>query len=510
MKKTLFLLASLAIVGGLAYTLIPSGQDVAQNLKQAKVGEAKQIAATPLLDNRFSEESVTIKLSADNTKIGFGCSKTIAGKTLTMRGGWSGAFNSQLTGQAVVDRKNQRLVQIKLQIDVGSLWSEHDQLTEALLTKGFFQANEHPQATFVSTAIKRFSEEVADGSDAMGQIEGNFSLNGIEKSIVFPVNIEWTGTGLKLRSQFSLRREDYNIRFAESAGFGLLTDKDISDFVAIDVTIDATAEIATGTPTGSGSQIERSAGESAVDLAELPETYSETIPATQIQFKMVLVPGDPDRGIPPLYVGKHEVTWDEFMPWVDGRDLENVDSLGELRAMKLRPSPPYGSVDRGFGMNGRPALGMSRLSAEEYCRWLSKQTGRTYRLPTEKEWERIYLAGGGALEEPPAADVAQRAAVFVDNSWNDDLEDWATRPVGSAEPNALGIHDMTGNVCEWVIDTDNERVARGGHFDSDRDKLGVGRHVEGPYWNRDYPNEPKSLWWFVNARWVGFRLVSEF
>ena len=43
-----------------------------------------------------------------------------------------------------------------------------------------------------------------------------------------------------------------------------------------------------------------------------------------------------------------------------------------------------------------------------------------------------------------------------------------------------------------------------------REELGIGRHIENQDdWNRDYPNEPKSIWWFVNARWVGLRVVRE-
>jgi len=502
MKKTLFTVLTLAVIGGIVYWSIPSGEDASKNINQAKTGEAKQVDPTDL-----SGEEDAIALSPANTKIGFGCSKTLAGKTLTMRGGWSEAFDSQLSGQVLVDRKKNKIVQIKLQIDVGSLWSEHDQLTEALLTQGFFQVDKHPQATFISTKIEAISESSENDeaeSDATHRIEGNFSLNGIEKSITFPASITLSESELQLRSQFSLRRDDFQVRFAESAVLGLLSDEDISERVAMNVKIRVVGR-------GQGAEGSKAAATMlpTEDLSTLPPTYTETIPATQIQFEMVLVPGDSDSQVKPLYIGKHEVTWNEFMPWVDGRDLEDLNDLGELRAMKRRPSSPYGSVDRGFGMDQRPALGMSRLSASLYCQWLSKQTGRKYRLPTEKEWERIYAAGGGSLEGPPTADEAQSTAVYVKNSFNDDIDDWATKPMGATVPNGLGVYDMAGNVCEWVVETGDERVARGGHYRSKLDKLGVGRHVEGPYWNRDYPNEPKSIWWFINARWVGFRIVCE-
>ncbi|MFO1520728.1 MAG: hypothetical protein U1G05_01545 [Kiritimatiellia bacterium] len=47
-----------------------------------------------------------------------------------------------------------------------------------------------------------------------------------------------------------------------------------------------------------------------------PRSFSQTVEVFRVAFDMVLVPGDGTKGIKTLYVGKHEVTWDEFMPWV--------------------------------------------------------------------------------------------------------------------------------------------------------------------------------------------------
>lgn len=504
MKKLVLSVIVLAMVGGLVYVLIPTGEDAAEQLDRASANQAKKVSQVEV-----SGDNSTRELSTRNTKIQFACTKQLAGKNVTVQGGWSNSFGSILAGHALIDSEAESILQIEMQIDIATLWSEHDQLTEALLTKGFFQVEEHPQATFISSSIQEGAPEGSAQSDATHRVEGNLALNGVERSISFPANIEWTDSGPKLHSTLSLGRKDFNVHFTDTAGFGLLTDENISPLVALEVTIDLTAEEQLATVVESNGEGQHSRPTGSPDLADIPPEFTETIPATQIQFDMVLVPGDAKNNSPPLYVGKFEVTWDEFMPWVDGRDLEVPDSLGELRAMKLRPSPPYGSVDRGFGMDRRPALGMSRLAAELYCQWLSQQTGKVYRLPTEQEWERIYQLGGGNLETPPTASDAERLAVYSDNSYNDDIDDWATKQIGSTAPNTLGIHDLAGSVCEWVVGTDEQRVARGGHFDSERDELGIGRHVEDANWNRDYPNEPKSIWWFVNARWVGFRVVAE-
>ena len=550
-KRILLILVGLVAVGAVVYAVVPSGEDAAQRMDRVDAVEAKDTA--PLEDQAGLAEA---PLSAENTTVGFACSKTLAGKTVTVRGGWSNKFGSTIEGKALVDPEAGRVVSVEFSIDLASLWSEHTILTDALLTKGFFNVEEYPMATFVSTSIEAGAPEGSIQEDATHRVEGNLSLNGIRRSITFPAKIELSGSNLKVHTEFSLPRRDFEVLFVDTVGFGLLTDENISDLVAVTATVDAEVvsdslaaqkvaqveermtrlegvltrleerlaaleeAVARGPqvapapdvpePADNGEPEPVAAGEPALAPAvDLPASYTETIPATQEKFEMVLVPGDTASGIGPLYVGKNEVTWDEFLPWVDGRDLEDSDQMGELRAMQLRPSPPYGMIDRGFGMYQRPALGMSRLSAELYCKWLSEQTGKTYRLPTEKEWEHFYKAGGGSLEGPPTAEEADRIAVYADNSFDEEIETWATRKIETTEPNSLGIHDLAGNVCEWVTDTGDERVARGGHYDGPLEELGVGRHVETPDWNRDYPNEPKSVWWFVNAPWVGFRVVAE-
>ena len=126
--------------------------------------------------------------------------------------------------------------------------------------------------------------------------------------------------------------------------------------------------------------------------------YKETIPGSLVEFEMVPVPGG--EGIEPFYIGRYEVTWDEFAYWAYVRDIEKEIERIRARAKKLRPSPPYDEVDRGFGFKDRPALGMSRLSAELYAEWLSERTGKKYRLPTKAEWEHAFKLGYGGTLEP--------------------------------------------------------------------------------------------------------------
>lgn len=504
MKKVIIGLFAGVILVGVIWVLIPSGEDAASGVDRAGAGEARDVEAVTAA---ATDREVT--LDASNTHISFSCSKTVAGKVVAVHGGWSGDFDSRLTGTALVDPVAGTVRSLRAQIDVASLWSEHDILTDALLTKGFFDVEEHPTAHFVSTSIQEGVDPSMTMEGSTHTVEGNFALNGIERSIRFPIRLEVGDGDLRLTSAFSLDRKVFEVNFTDTVGFGLLTDDDISESVALKLDVNVRPSAEAVTEVDGDAEGDEGAAAVPVDVALLRPVYTETIPATQVDFDMVLVPGDEAAGIRPFYVGAHEVTWDEFMPWAVCEDVEESDRHGELRARKLRPSLPYEDITRGYGIHGYPALSMSQLSANLYCRWLSEQTGKTYRLPTEQEWLHVYEAGGGNPDEPPA-DV-DAVAVYAGNSEDEITGDWMSRPVGSKRPNELGIYDLAGNVCEWVLtpEDEEERVARGGHFESPADAVGAGRHTEHADWNRNYPNEPKSIWWFVDARWVGFRVVRE-
>ncbi|MCG8511328.1 MAG: SUMF1/EgtB/PvdO family nonheme iron enzyme, partial [Rhodospirillales bacterium] len=430
-------------------------------------------------------------------------SKDLSGKTVQVFGGWSSELTGELTGQIIVNKKTGEIRQIETSIDVATLWAEQEMLRRALVERGFFDLEQHPKGVFVTSAIKEGAPEGSKMEGATHTITGNFALNGEEKSISVPAKVDIADGQLTLNSEFAVNRNDFNVEYRNPWPGMSLTDENILPNVVINVSIEAeaagigeseTPQVAmngesTGNSDATNDEATGGTNEPAetVDVASLPKTYTDQAPAYQVPFEMVLVPGNPEKGIKPFYMGKTEVTWDEFMPWVIIKD-KPAGEHGKLRAMNKRPSPPYGEVDRNFGTDGRPALSMSRLSAELFCKFLSEQTGRSYRLPTEQEWLHAYQLGGGKPDSPVSADDANKIGVYADNAWDDDIGDWATRPVGSMAPNELGIHDMAGNVAEWVTDTGEERVVRGGHFDGPLEEFGVSRLVEDQaVWNMGYP-----------------------
>jgi formylglycine-generating enzyme len=135
--------------------------------------------------------------------------------------------------------------------------------------------------------------------------------------------------------------------------------------------------------------------------------------------------------------------------WVDLFELGATQVTHAEYAHFLRSSgsdlPPFWS-DKDFSNPQQPVTGVSWFEADHYCRWLSSETARAYRLPTEAEWER---AARGDLEQR-------------DFPWGNDppqsLPDYATRwqtgpePVARYNPNAFGLYNMCDNVHEWCSD----------------------------------------------------------
>jgi sulfatase modifying factor 1 len=176
----------------------------------------------------------------------------------------------------------------------------------------------------------------------------------------------------------------------------------------------------------------------------------------------------------PFAIGRYPVTRAEFAAFVaaTGHRAE-----GGCFTLSLARDPPEELEEGrdwrspGFDQNDRhPVVCVSRADIEDYVGWLSQQTGRSYRLPSEAEWEYAARAGtstarywdgaqGDACEYANVADRTFTRAlnVAVDPRYNFSCTDGYvyTSPVGSYRPNAFGLYDMLGNVWQWVADCRN-------------------------------------------------------
>ena len=121
----------------------------------------------------------------------------------------------------------------------------------------------------------------------------------------------------------------------------------------------------------------------------------------------------------------------------------------------------YRPADQGWGRGRQPAINVSWNDAKAYVQWLSRRTGKSYRLLTEAEWEYAARAGttgrfsnNGA--ETELCGIANHADQSTSYSWKNaacsDGVGERTAPVGRYNANGFGLHDMHGNVWEWVED----------------------------------------------------------
>jgi formylglycine-generating enzyme required for sulfatase activity len=108
--------------------------------------------------------------------------------------------------------------------------------------------------------------------------------------------------------------------------------------------------------------------------------------------------------------------------------------------------------DEGWGRGRQPAINVSWDDAEEYAKWLSEQTGKRYRLPTEAEWEYTARAGTETDYWWGNEMKSGMANYHGDTRWGGKQ----TSPVGSFQPNPFGLYDTAGNVWEWVQDCSHE------------------------------------------------------
>jgi len=138
----------------------------------------------------------------------------------------------------------------------------------------------------------------------------------------------------------------------------------------------------------------------------------------------------------------HPVWIDAFC--LDSRQVTNAE-YGRFLDETRHHAPPLWE-NPSFNHPEQPVVAVSWFEAVKYCEWLSGVTGRTFRLPTEAEWERA--ARGGVEDKlfPWGDDPPQSLPSYA--------ERWKTgpEPVARFAPNAFGLYDICQNVHEWCFD----------------------------------------------------------
>ena len=175
-------------------------------------------------------------------------------------------------------------------------------------------------------------------------------------------------------------------------------------------------------------------GQTFRDCAECPEMV--VIPAGS--FRMGDLNGGGDSNEKPVHtvtiprpfaVGKYEVTFNQW------------EACYTPGGCSHRPK------DKGWGRDNRPAIYVSWDDAKEYVSWLSGKTGKQYRLLAEAEWEYVARAGTSTKWS-----CGSNESCVGSVAWYSGNSGKKTHPVGGKNANAFGLHDMLGNVWEWVAD----------------------------------------------------------
>ena len=291
-----------------------------------------------------------------------------------------------------------------------------------------------------------------------------------------------------------------------------------------------------------------------VAKAEDMKICTNTIPGTRVNFVMVPIPpgefvmgspeGEkgrkPDEGpqhkvkIEPFWMGQCEVTWNEYelfmYPDEERRTRGTVptdEAADKLADAVTHPSKPYVEMSFGMGKDGFPAISMTQHAANKYCQWLSAKTGQFYRLPTEAEWEYACRAG-----TTTSYFFGDDPAQLGDYAWYEQNSDFKYQKVGKKKPNPWGLYDIYGNVVEWVLDQYDPdfykksaadgvvlepwnkavkpypHAVRGGSWDDEAAMCrSAARRGSDRAWKAQDPQLPKSIWYFSDAQWIGFRLV---
>jgi formylglycine-generating enzyme required for sulfatase activity len=237
-------------------------------------------------------------------------------------------------------------------------------------------------------------------------------------------------------------------------------------------------------------------------------------------------------------MGVHEVTNGQFRAFVEAtgyeteaeRDVGGGFGIDFERAVVVQ-DPRHNWRDPGFPAfapgDEHPVLMISWNDAEAFCRWLSEEEGRVYRLPTEAEWE--YAARGGTAtpwwtgHDPHALATAANTAEAAlrgrvpkatwAGEWNDGFPFLA--PVGSFEANPFGLHDITGNVWEWCLDWyQGDYYASSPTNDPQGPETGTFRTIRGGGWFNDAAQNRSAqrIYFEPTFRYCllsGFRVVRE-
>jgi formylglycine-generating enzyme required for sulfatase activity len=252
-----------------------------------------------------------------------------------------------------------------------------------------------------------------------------------------------------------------------------------------------------------------------------PEDFSREHPAHRVRITK------------PFYLGAYEVTLGQFLMFYhDAKYKTDAERDGKGgwgysgdKDNPVKQSPEFVPWNTGFEQTmDHPVVNVSWNDAVAFCEWLGRKEGKTYRLPTEAEWEYACRAGtttryssgddpetlaqiGNVVDASTKPFMGARLAISASDGYV------FTAPVGQFRPNAFGLYDMHGNVFEWCADWYGEEYYSNSATDDPTGPTsGSARVVRGGSWNytaRSCRSAFRSCtppWWRTHQQ--GFRVAQ--
>lgn len=172
--------------------------------------------------------------------------------------------------------------------------------------------------------------------------------------------------------------------------------------------------------------------------------------------------------VPAFYISRHEVSNEQFCIF-----LNEMDNQAEEGAEWLEIESSYCQIEKNDGLyrpksgyTNHPVVEVSWYGAAAYCRWLSEKTGKTFRLPTEAEWEYAARERGRKVRFGNGRDIADPAEINFDGRERFQKPysvageyRGETVPVNALAANVLGLRHVSGNVWEWCQDAWHDNYA---------------------------------------------------
>ena len=198
-----------------------------------------------------------------------------------------------------------------------------------------------------------------------------------------------------------------------------------------------------------------------------------------------------------IAMGRFEITRDQYAAFVNASGYKGSGRCVTFEQNIPRERENRSYLDPGYVQAGNhPAVCVSWNDAEAYVDWLSRTTGKTYRLPSEAEFEYAARAGGTArygFTNDPAdlcrfvngADQSAKTAGLPPTAPYMACSDGYpfTAPAGSFAANAFGLHDLIGNVWEWTADCYADTYRSAGSDSAPNNEAGcTARTVRGGDW----------------------------